>query len=43
MLAWFEEDSPSFSPEFESCRRLADDQGLPLKAVYHAAQQAWKK
>lgn len=43
MLAWLDENSPSFSPEYESCRRLADDQGLPLKAVYQAAQQAWKK
>ena len=40
MISWIE-DSPSFSPEFESCRRLADEQGLPLKTVYEAAQQAW--
>ena len=28
------------SPEFEDCRRLADQSGRPLKEVYEAAQAA---
>ena len=31
-----------FSPEFESCRRTAEAAGVPLREVYHAAQQAWR-
>jgi len=42
MLAWMEGRAASFSPEFESCRRLAEDQGLPLKTVYDAAQKAYQ-
>jgi len=43
MLAWLSSESPSFSPEFESCRRIADEQGLPLKLVYEAARSAWSE
>ncbi|MDZ4783024.1 MAG: nickel pincer cofactor biosynthesis protein LarC [Planctomycetia bacterium] len=32
---------PSFSPEFESCRRVADEKNVPLKEVYEAARQAF--
>jgi uncharacterized protein (TIGR00299 family) protein len=32
---------PSFSPEYESCRRVAEEQNLPLKDVYEAARQAF--
>lgn len=42
MLSWLDDRTPSFSPEYESCRRVADEQGLPLKAVYEAAQQAYR-
>jgi uncharacterized protein (TIGR00299 family) protein len=31
----------SFSPEFESCRRVAEQHDIPLKQVYEAAQQAF--
>jgi hypothetical protein len=41
MLAWLNGE-PHFSPEFESCRRLAEQHGLALKAVYEAARQAFR-
>ena len=41
MLAWLDDRSASFSPEYESCRRIADEQKLPLKTVYDAARKAW--
>ena len=31
------------APEFEDCRRLADEKSVPLKAVMQAAQAAWLK
>jgi uncharacterized protein (TIGR00299 family) protein len=34
---------PSFSPEFESCRAIAEKHNVPLKQVYEAAQQAFAK
>jgi uncharacterized protein (TIGR00299 family) protein len=36
-LAVLPDGSPSFSPEFESCRRLAVENNLPLKDIYEAA------
>ena len=30
------------APEFESCRKVAEDQGVPLKQVYEAATKALK-
>jgi uncharacterized protein (TIGR00299 family) protein len=32
---------PTFAPEFESCRRLAAQHGLPLKVVFEAAMRAF--
>lgn len=43
MLAWHEGQEPVFSPEFESCRKVAEEQGVPLKAVYDAARAAYGK
>ncbi len=40
MLAWLDGEA-HFSPEFESCRRIAEEHRLPLKAVYEAAQKAF--
>ena len=40
-LGWIAGQPPSFSPEFESCQRVATDKGVPLKAVYEAAQKAF--
>jgi uncharacterized protein (DUF111 family) len=34
-------DLASFAPEFESCRRIAAAQDVPLRAVYEAAQKAF--
>ena len=34
VLAWLDAHTDRFSPEFESCRRVADEHGVPLKAVY---------
>ncbi len=41
VTAWFGPEPPKFSPEFESCRRIAEQHGVPLKAVYEAAQRAF--
>jgi uncharacterized protein (TIGR00299 family) protein len=34
-------DLARFAPEFESCRRIAAEQDVPLRAVYEAAQKAF--
>ena len=33
--------SERFSPEYDSCREIADREQVPLDAVYAAARQAW--
>ncbi len=40
-LAWITGQPASFSPEFEACRVIAEQQNVPLKEVYEAAQQAF--
>ena len=40
-LAWIAGQPASFSPEFEACRRVATERGVPLKNVYEAAQKAF--
>ena len=40
-VGWQRERQPRFAPEFESCRRLAEARGLPLREVYEAAQKAF--
>ena len=35
------DDGPAFSPEYESCRRIAEQQGVPLRRVYEAAGRAF--
>jgi uncharacterized protein (TIGR00299 family) protein len=42
MLAWLDANSARFSPEFEACRRVADQHGVPLQAVYEAARKAYR-
>jgi uncharacterized protein (TIGR00299 family) protein len=42
VVAWLDATNARFSPEFESCRRVAEAQGLPLKTVYDAAQSAFR-
>lgn len=34
---------PAFSPEYEACRRVALDHGVPLRAVFDAAQRAFER
>ncbi|HVX11313.1 MAG TPA: nickel pincer cofactor biosynthesis protein LarC [Pirellulales bacterium] len=41
-LGWIAGQEPSFSPEYESCSRIARERDVPLKDVYEAAQRAWK-
>ena len=40
-LGWLPGDPPSFSPEYESCRRVAEEHHVPLREVYEAAQKAF--
>ena len=41
MLGGLGGGSPRFAPEFESCRRVAAEQSVPLRVVYEAAQKAF--
>lgn len=41
MVAWLAGE-PHFSPEYESCRRLAELQRLPLRTIYEAAEKAFQ-
>jgi uncharacterized protein (DUF111 family) len=40
-LATLSDGSVSFSPEYESCRRVAGERQVPLKDVYEAAVKAF--
>jgi pyridinium-3,5-bisthiocarboxylic acid mononucleotide nickel chelatase len=40
-VAWLSNSLPRFSPEFESCRRVAAAHQTPLREVYEAAQKAF--
>ena len=42
-LAFLGEGGVSFSPEFEACRKVAEEKGLPLREVYEAARRAFEK
>ncbi|REK11460.1 MAG: nickel pincer cofactor biosynthesis protein LarC [Planctomycetota bacterium] len=42
VLAWLDAEAARFAPEFESCRQVAAQHGVPLKAVYDAAQQGYR-
>lgn len=41
-LGWIAGQEPSFSPEFEVCRKVAETSGVPLKDVYEAAHRAFE-
>jgi len=41
-LGWMPGLEPSFSPEFEACRKAAEAKGVPLKDVYEAALRAFE-
>ncbi len=40
-IGWQRDGRPRFSPEFESCRRTAEKQKIPLCEVYEVAQKAF--
>jgi hypothetical protein len=40
-VGWLADGAARFAPEFESCRQIAAAHGVPLRAVYEAAQQAF--
>ncbi len=40
-LGWIAGQPPSFSPEFESCQRVATAHNVPLRTVYEAVQKAF--
>jgi len=40
-LGWIAGQEPSFSPEFEACKKVAERHGVPLKDVYETAQRAY--
>ncbi len=42
-LGWREGEPAAFSPEYEACARIARQQGVPLRAVYGQAQEAYMK
>jgi len=41
MIAQPPGEPPHFSPEYEVCRKIARDENVPLRDVYHAAQAAF--
>jgi uncharacterized protein (TIGR00299 family) protein len=41
VVAWLDAKSARFSPEYESCRQLAEAHNVPLKEVYEAAQRGF--
>lgn len=40
-LAWIAGQPPAFSPEFDSCSRLAGEHNLPLRDVYETARRVF--
>lgn len=40
-LGWITGEEPNFSPEFDSCQRVAQEHNVPLRQVYEVAQQAF--
>jgi hypothetical protein len=40
-IGWLSSAAPRFAPEYESCRRIAAEQKIPLRDVYEAAQKAF--
>jgi uncharacterized protein (TIGR00299 family) protein len=40
-LGWIAGAEPNFSPEFEACRKAAEEKGVPLREVHDAALRAF--
>ncbi|MEX2114351.1 MAG: nickel pincer cofactor biosynthesis protein LarC [Pirellulales bacterium] len=43
IAAWLDDKTARFSPEYESCRQLAEQHHVALRDVYDAAQQGYRK
>jgi uncharacterized protein (TIGR00299 family) protein len=41
-IAWLRNGQSRFAPEYESCRRIAEEQHVPLREVYEAATKAFE-
>ena len=41
-LGWLPGDTPSFAPEYESCRQIAERHGVALREVYWSAVRAFE-
>lgn len=42
-IAYLDDGTVCFSPEFESCRKCADEKGIPLRQVYDLARRAFEE
>jgi uncharacterized protein (TIGR00299 family) protein len=42
VVAWLNDDTTRFAPEFESCRQAAERHGVAVKDVFEAAQRAYR-
>ncbi len=42
IAAWLDSTTARFSPEYESCRQVAEKNKITLREVYEAAQQAYR-
>jgi uncharacterized protein (TIGR00299 family) protein len=40
-VAWLAGSPPTFSPEYEACRKVAEQHHMPLREVYEAAHRAF--
>jgi hypothetical protein len=40
-IGWMADGVPRFAPEFDSCGKVASQNGVALRAVYEAAQKAF--
>lgn len=43
VVAFLDETTQRFSPEYEACRHIASERAIPLRQVYEAAQRAWRQ
>ena len=43
VVAWRSNTHVTFSPEFEACRAVARQHGVPLSAVFEAARKAFDR
>ncbi|MBN1396389.1 MAG: nickel pincer cofactor biosynthesis protein LarC [Pirellulales bacterium] len=43
VIGWRRDGAPRFSPEYEACRRVAEEHGVALRDVYSAAERAFER